>query len=218
MQAIGWTNNAQSKPSENGKIVQFPKDSTVENSSSVEERVVGVVEASMFPLDIKIPVYVNPGERVTIRLIREQVQTTSTAGDLYTQSSKLPKWEPHSPLSFNDGSVTESDDYDFFAGKEQKGTYSTEKIYNGDKEKNKVTGEEKVEGTKDYHINLLTKISNFSIGLFVFSAAVFLLLSITNIFISTTDAIFGFLLSVITAGVFYFDKLYRRNLNSESRQ
>jgi hypothetical protein len=102
--------------------------------------------------------------------------------------------------------------------KEQKGIYSTEKVYNGGKENAKVTEGEKVEGIKDNYLNLLNKISNFSIGLFVFSAAVFLLLCFTNMFISPIDAIFGFLLSVITAGVFYFDKLYRRNLNSGSRQ
>lgn len=66
----------------------------------------------------------------------------------------------------------------------------------------------------DIYNMLMMKIENFAIGLFSIASFVFFIMIFFNAFITRADALFCFILCVATAGIFAFDKVYRRNLNS----
>jgi hypothetical protein len=230
MQAEWTSSTTQSETNKKAKIIPLRKDLTVENSPIIEEN---VVEAPGFPLDIRIPVYVNPGEKVTIRLIREQVQTTSVAQDLYTQSPKLTDLESHSPSSFNIGSIPESTDYDFLSGKEQKLQRELFKEIEKRKElevyveklqerinqlndiiKGKDNATEEVPSVqKDLSFKMINILQNIGMFLSLFLCAIFVIAFLFSLWLPKTDSLFAFILSFLGASTFYLDKLYRRSIN-----
>jgi predicted DNA-binding antitoxin AbrB/MazE fold protein len=100
--------------------------------------------------------------------------------------------------------------------KENKGTSIPSEEYDIIKENENESEGNELNISRDY-TDIIKLILNLGIGFFVISAPLFLVLSFINV-ISTVDALFAFFMCALTAGVFSFDKLYRRLLNSGSNQ
>jgi hypothetical protein len=180
-----------------GKVLEFPNITT--SDVSVKEN---TFEANEFPVTINVPIYIEPGEKVTVRIIREKTEglqtifndsTDMTKGvnesnfsDLYNITTGIVKTNLDTPLSDSDNIVSNTD--------------SKESVLTMAKQTNPL-------------IILLTKVQNIAIAVGFFTAFIFLVLSFTQT-IQVLDGIFAILMSSAFGFIMLFDKYYRRSLNS----
>ncbi|MFE3973201.1 MULTISPECIES: hypothetical protein [unclassified Peribacillus] len=173
------------------------KFETTGNDEKVEE---SVLIAKDFPLKVDLPLYINKGEKVTIRIIREQTNYTSTMSGPKLTPNEKPLVSSPIPISTMGENV--------------------DNIFNTNKAKNDkiIINEENKEidlmtQQRDYFIKILTKVQNTAITVSLIVGFLFIFLAFIKV-ISVPDSIFVLLISSTFGFLMFFDKLYRRTLNN----
>jgi hypothetical protein len=231
MQAFNWTSSTtQTDTIKDSKVVPLRGDYSPENNPIIEEN---VVEASTFPLEIKVPIYVNTGERVTIRLIKEKVITASTVQESFPQFSALREKKFQSSSTLEIEKRKESEAYVFLTSREKK----LEKDLYTEIEKRKelesyveeleekinhlsgiINGkdsetEEVPSVQKDLSFKMINMLQNIGMIISLILSVIFVFTFFFSLWLPKTDSLFAFILSILGATIFYFDKLYRRSIN-----
>lgn len=158
-----------------------------------------ILIAKDYPLKIDLPIYVDKGYKVTIRVLKEEINTSNTVTEIPTKSRGFE-------INENQTNSIQKKDVD--------NNFGTSSL-NNDKiildEENKEN--DLMTQQKDYFINILTKVQNYAIGMCVSVAIIFLFLTIGGV-ISKYDFLFVLLMTSLFGFVMFFDKFYRRNMNN----
>lgn len=182
---------------------RFKKGSTQTEVPGSERKTDEIfVEAKDFPIKLDIPVYANKGEKITIRLIREQIGTIASGTfDIPKESNSIKPFEKRESTS-NSG-FTESVDE----------LHDTNRLVSDTITDKQNKAQEVSPMEEDYAFKMINYVQNTAIAISLVLTVFFVFTLAFDLLLPKTDSIFAFILSSMGAFLFLLDKQYRRAIN-----